>query len=105
MKMYITISEIINTHKALSTNDGNKVFEIIKNNFDKVEKFILDFENIEKITSTFLNASIGQIYGLNKEEYIKNKIEYINFPEDKTSRLEDVIENAILFYENQDKIN
>ncbi len=78
--MEIRIVDIINTNVAVTTENGNKVFNLIDENL-KQNKFVkINFSNIETMTTAFLNSAIGQLYSresydsdfLNKHLSLKN---------------------------------
>ncbi|WP_282074011.1 STAS-like domain-containing protein [Polaribacter atrinae] len=64
--MQILIKDIISKSFAVSTEDGDKIFSILNENFINKEKVALDFKGITLMTTAFLNAAIGQLYSNNK---------------------------------------
>lgn len=93
----IKIYDIIEKNIAISTEDGQKVFEVIKKEIEKGNKDIrLSFEGVDMLISHFLNESIGELYsyfGKTKWDTLDN-IEYIDIDEDDLELLrEKVIAN------------
>ncbi|MDM1137815.1 DUF4325 domain-containing protein [Empedobacter sp. R132-2] len=91
--MKINILDIINSNLATNIEDGVNVFNVISD--INPDSLILSFEGIKRISTAFLNESIGQ-YAL-----IHNNVNTNNFvfPEDKPMfklKVEDIIENALL---------
>lgn len=47
---------------AVSSEEGDKIASLIRSSLEQYKKVILDFSNVELLTSAFLNAAIGQLY-------------------------------------------
>ncbi len=64
----IKIYDIILKNKAISTEDGKKVFDVLKKeietntNTNTNKEIVVSFEGINMIISHFLNVSIGELY-------------------------------------------
>jgi len=92
--MNISVYDIIQSKLAVNQDDGVKLFESL--HIENFSNTSISFINIDLLSSLFLNESIGRlaiIYG--------EKISSINFiyPQDKPlfkSKVEDVIENALM---------
>lgn len=90
----IKIKDITNSHLAVSSIDGEKVFNIIDLSF-KANKIIeLDFEGIELTITAFLNSSIGKLYSIYEVEKIRELLKIINLKQDEIELLKLVIEKA-----------
>lgn len=89
--MMIKIHDIINKNIAISTEDGKKVFEILKNEIEKGESsIVLSFAGIDMLISHFLNESIGELYsyfGKSKWDFL-DKIKYTDIEEDDLELLQ-----------------
>ncbi|REG90736.1 STAS-like domain-containing protein [Flavobacterium aquicola] len=76
----IIIREIIKGDIAVSTSDGDLVYNLITDYFKNHKTVSIDFEGISIMTTAFLNAAIGQLYSnpsysddfLNKHLHLKN---------------------------------
>ena len=81
----IKVYDIIGKSIAISTEDGKKVFEAIKNKMESGEKeIVVSFDGINMLISHFLNESIGELYsyfGKTKWDLLDN-IKYIDIDED-----------------------
>ena len=87
----VKIHEIIGKNIAISTEDGKKVFEILKNEIEKNENgVVVSFKDIDMLISHFLNESIGELYNYFGESKwdILDKIEYIDIEEDDLELLQ-----------------
>ncbi|MBC7000235.1 DUF4325 domain-containing protein [Cytophaga sp. FL35] len=89
--MILNISTVINQSNAISHSDGLRLYDYVITNL-KGKDFILSFGGINRVSTAFLNASIGKLFvdGYFSESFI-----------DKTStkeiilkKIESVISNA-----------
>ena len=64
--MRIIVKDTINTNFAVSTEDGNAIFELLNENFLHDNLVLLDFSGITLMTTAFLNSAIGQLYSSDK---------------------------------------
>jgi hypothetical protein len=99
----LILKDIIGIDTAVSTDDGEKVFQAI-DLLLKLDTIVeLDFSGITIMTTAFLNAAIGQLYStyigdqLNKNLILKNVT-----PENK-GRLLQVVERAKEYFSNKKK--
>ncbi len=87
----IRVYDVIGKSIAISTEDGKKVFEAIKNKIENGESdIIISFEGINMLISHFLNESIGELYsyfGSSKWD-ILDRIKYIDIDEDDLELLQ-----------------
>lgn len=104
-KIKINIFELIASHAAVSTTDGENLFERIKKAFDSGIKVILDFNNIELITSTFLNSSVGRLYGHYSKDFIKGHLSIENMSSDDLVLLKKVVDRAKEYFMEKEKID
>jgi STAS-like domain of unknown function (DUF4325) len=100
----ISVFEFLNSPYAVSTEEGERLSSEIINHFKKEEKLLLDFENIELIVSTFLNASIGQLYSGYTSEFIKEHLFLENMTNDDLSVLKKVTDRAKEYFKDKGDI-
>ena len=98
----IDVAKVIDSPSALTQEQGNSIYNLLVNSFEKDEKVVLDFLNIESMISPFLNNAIGQLYGKYTSDDIKRLLELKNFPIGKNATLNIVISNAKKFYNNKE---
>lgn len=89
----VKIRDIIDKNIAISTEDGKKVFEILKNKIEKNESdVVVSFKGVDMLISHFLNESIGELYSyfdFDKSKWdMLDKIEYIDIEEDDLELLQ-----------------
>ena len=94
----INIYEIIGGDAAVSSDDGQTIFDRIEKAF-KADQFVsLDFKNIDLIVSTFLNACIGQLYSFYSPEFIRGHLKVENLSDDDLMILSKVIARAKQYF-------
>jgi hypothetical protein len=87
----IRIFDIIGKKIAISTNDGKKVFEILKKEIESGNKYVVvSFKGIDMLIPHFLNESIGELYNhFSKSKWsIIDKIKYTDIDEDDLQLLQ-----------------
>jgi hypothetical protein len=98
----INIYNEVHGRAAVSAEDGEKIFIKIKEALSKEIKVILNFINIEILTSAFLNTAIGQLYKDFPSDFLRDFVKASNLlPEDKDI-LKAVLERANEYYNNPD---
>ena len=103
MEMEATTINIFNTVGSsfcVESEDGQKVFELIKKTFAENRKVILSFLNVEMLTTAFLNTAIGQLYGIFSDTKIKENLQVENLSQSGIVSLKRVVETAKLFYKD-----
>ena len=96
----ITIS-IVNTigdAYGVESEDGQKVYNLIVKAFKDNKKVTLSFQNINMLTTAFLNTAIGQLYKDHQEEYIKENLMVSDISESGKVVLKRVVDTAKLYY-------
>jgi hypothetical protein len=102
----ITIS-IVNTIGdvyGVEADDGQKVFELIAKALNDRKKVVLSFQNIEMLTTAFLNSAVGQLYKNHTEEYIKENVTVSDISDSGKVALKRVIETAKLYYKDPEAL-
>jgi len=102
--VYLKVRDLIGTNLAVSTENGEKVYNEVEKSLNKGEEVTLDFEDINIIITAFLNAAIGSLFKnqkysqqfLNKNVYLKN----VDTSDNKL--FEEVIQRAKEYFANKD---
>jgi len=81
-----------------AANDGQKVCDKISQVFQSNTKVSLSFKRVEVITPTFLNAAIGQLYGLFSEEQIHDLLTVTDIEQDDLALIKKVVGNAKKYF-------
>jgi hypothetical protein len=70
----VRIAETAGTDVCVASEDGQKVYDAIAEAIASGDQVQLSFEGVEDLTSAFLNAAIGQLYGEFDEELLKERL-------------------------------
>ena len=68
----IRIASVVGSELCLASDDGEKVHAAIVKAIREGNKVRLSFKGVEDLTSAFLNAAVGQLYGEFSESYLKD---------------------------------
>jgi transcriptional regulator len=100
---HVKVKDIINSELAVSTENGDKVFEMIDALLQRKESVELDFIGVSIMITAFLNAAIGRLYS--KKEYtgdfLNQNLKLINVAEEDRVLFKDVIERAKEYFANK----
>ena len=97
----ISIATIVEGGICISADDGNKVHQVLYNEIKKDSRIKLSFSGVTRLTTAFLNAAIGQLYGEFSETDIRR---HLAPPVDteawQLNRLKLVVDRAKVFFAN-----
>lgn len=99
----IRIFDIVGSGHCTASEDGQKIFQTIKKNVKEGKRIILSFENVEDLTSAFLNAAVGQLYSEFSEQQIKECLSVIDTKQEDLVLLKRVVERAKEFFKNPER--
>lgn len=99
----VNICSIVDSGFCVDSEDGVKVFENIKNILEQDNKAIISFENVEMLTSAFLNTAIGRLYGTFDHEKIKNSLKVKDIQPDDKLLLKKVTDTAKAYFKDKEK--
>lgn len=107
MKKNITISvfEIVGSPLCVASSDGQKVFDRLAAALNDNRNVMLSFRNVTILTSAFLNAAIGQLYGVFKEEQIRELLQVDEIQSDDKDLLKRVVETAKQYFSDPNKFD
>lgn len=100
----IGIFEQIGGNAAVSSEDGGLLFERILMGVENDLRVILNFNNIELITSTFLNAAIGQLYSKYDSVFLREHLKVENLSREDLELLKKVVERAKEYFKNKEQM-
>jgi hypothetical protein len=96
----LRIYEIVGSSLCVASQDGQKVFEQIQQALKDGKKVRLSFQNVESLTSAFLNAAIGQLYGFFDNDLLKERLSVTNIEKDDLALLKRVIDTAKQYFKD-----
>ncbi|MDZ7703062.1 MAG: STAS-like domain-containing protein [Trueperaceae bacterium] len=102
MKKELTISvfEVVGSPLCVASNDGEKVYERLAPALREDRVVTLTFHNVSILTSAFLNAAIGQLYGEYSEERIRTLLKVKDMQPDDMVLLKRVVETAKQYFKD-----
>lgn len=100
----VNVFEKIGSTAAVSSGDGELLFKLISKALKNRARVILDFNNIDLITSTFLNAAVGQLYGTFKNPDLKRQLAVTNMANDDLVLLKKVVDRAKAYFADRKTI-
>lgn len=99
----LKVNELTALDIAVSSDEGDKINARIETLLESYQRIVLDFSGIKLLTSAFLNAAIGQLYGKYSNEEIASRISLVNVAPDDLPLFKKVIDRAKEYF--QDKKN
>lgn len=102
-ELNIDIFEQIGSNAAVSSADGDALYKLITQALDEKIKVCLNFSNIELITSTFLNAAIGQLYSKFDSPFLKLHLTVTNLEPEDMVLLKKVVVRAKEYFIDKEK--
>ncbi len=102
-RITIQLTEVVGSTLCVASEDGLKVFAQISDAIKNGCKIRLSFLNVESLTSAFLNAAIGQLYGQFSEEIIRASMSVSDIDRDDLALLRRVIDIAKLYFKSPDR--
>jgi hypothetical protein len=102
MSQYLTISvyEVVGSPLCVASDDGQKVHDRIAAAIREGRRVAISFLNVTSLTSAFLNAAIGQLYGSFTEEQIRALLAVKDMQPDDLALLKRVVETAKQYFKD-----
>ena len=101
----LSIFEVVGSPLCVASNDGQKVCDRLKVALKEGRNVVLSFHNITTLTSAFLNAAIGQLYGTFSEEEIRSLLNVRDMQQDDMALLKRVVETAKQYFKDPQKFD
>jgi len=99
----IMVFELVGSGICVSSDDGQKVHDQIAAALREGKKVNLSFLNVESLTSAFLNAAIGQLYGEFSDESVKGSLSVADMDQDDLVLLKRVVEIAKDYFSDPER--
>ena len=101
----ISMFEIVGSPLCVASNDGQKVYDRLAAALRADQSVVLSFHNVATLTSAFLNAAIGQLYGPFSEEQIRFRLRVEEMEPDDLALLKRVVDNAKLYFKDPQRFD
>jgi len=99
----IRVFEVVGSDLCVASGDGQKVYEQIKAVLKEGRRVELSFHNVESLTSAFLNAAVGQLYGEFTENQIREGLKVSDMEQDDMVLLKRVVDTAKAYFKDPDR--
>jgi hypothetical protein len=96
----LSVFEIVGSGLCVASDDGQKVFARIAAAIREGQKVKVSFLNVSSLTSAFLNAAIGQLYGSFSAEEIRARLAVKDMESDDKVLLKRVVDTAKDYFKN-----
>lgn len=100
----LIVYNVIGNSFCTESDDGQIVFGRLEKAFKENQTVQIDFQNIEMITSAFLNAAVGQLYRDYKEGFIREHLSVKNMLPEDLALLKRTVDTAKLFYSDPERL-
>jgi hypothetical protein len=102
MKDWITISafEVVGSALCVASGDGQKIYDRIARILKEGRNVKVSFRNINTLTSAFLNAAIGQLYGEFDTDKIRTGIKIEDMEPNDIALLRRVVDTAKEYFKD-----
>ncbi|MEP5792060.1 MAG: STAS-like domain-containing protein [Cyclobacteriaceae bacterium] len=100
-KTILKVSEIIGGDTAVSTDDGQKIFDLLAVSIQGKQAIAADFSGIQIMTTAFLNAAIGQLYSQFTSEELNSYLNLVNINSEDRILFKKVVERAKQYFKDQ----
>lgn len=100
---HVKIAELIGSPIAVAAEDGQLVFETISNELHSSESIRLSFEGVSMLTSAFLNAAIGQLYGSFERSVIRKFLKLEDLSDEDAAYIKRIADLAQEYFRSPDQ--
>jgi hypothetical protein len=100
----LSIVNTIGDMFGVEAEDGEKVYQLIKKAFGENKKVVLSFQNIEMLTTAFLNTAVGQLYKDFSEAFIREHLQVAEISDSGKVALKRVVDTAKLYYKDPEAL-
>jgi len=101
----MSIFEVVGSSLCVASSDGQKVFDRLAPALKAQRRVTLSFHNVTTLTSAFLNAAIGQLYGTFSGEQIRSQLKVENMEQEDLALLKRVVDTAKLYFKDPQRFD
>ncbi|QNR63107.1 STAS-like domain-containing protein [Rhodobacter capsulatus] len=101
----ITISSIVDGGICVAASDGQKVYRALHEVIERGGRAEISFFGVTRMTTAFLNAAVGQLYGEFDEATLKSRLASpVDFEDWHLRRLKLVVDRAKLYFSDRERV-
>src|SRR3990172_10096601 len=101
----LSIFEVVGSPLCVASDDGQRVHDRIAAALKEGSNVAVSFLNVSSLTSAFLNAAIGQLYGSFTENQIRSRLTVKDIQPDDLALLKRVVETAKQYFKDPKRFN
>lgn len=90
----IKVTDAIGSSFCVSSSDGNILHGMIREHLEAGRRVKLSFDGVDSLTSAFLNAAIGQLYGEYDEDRVRTSVAVDGMDQPDLALLQRVVATA-----------
>lgn len=98
------VYSIIGNSFCVDVDDGQFFYGVLNEKLKVQHAILLDFQNVEVITPTFLNIVFGQLYRDFTTEFTRAHLTVVNMLPEDMALLKRVVDTAKLFYSDPGRL-
>ena len=103
-KITVKVFEVVGGKLCVASGDGQKLHDQIATALNAGKQVEISFANVESLTSAFLNAAIGQLYGEFSEQKIRANLSVSDMAPEDIALLRRVVDTAKQYFKNPDRV-
>lgn len=102
-RLDISVMQIVGSPLCVASDDGQKIFEQLAVALKEQHPVKLSFRNVTMLTTAFLNAAVGQLYGTFSEEEVRALLQVEDIESEDLARLKLVVDNAKSYFKDPER--
>jgi len=102
-EIVLSVFEIIGSPLCVASDDGQRVHDRIDAAFREGVRVTVSFQNVTSLTSAFLNAAMGQLYGSFSEDEIRAKLKVKDLEPEDRALLKRVVDTAKAYFKDPER--
>lgn len=96
----LSVFNLVGNEFCVEAKDGETIFNLLSKALSQKQSVEISFQNVEMLTSAFLNTAIGQLYRDFSEEAIRASVTVVDMEDADIALLRRVIETAKLYFQD-----
>ena len=101
----ISMFKVVGSPFCVASDDGEKVHKHLDAALRANQEVVLSFHNVTALTTPFLTAAVGELYGTFSEEKIRSLLKVEDMAPDDLAFLDRVTRNAKLYFKDPQRFN
>jgi len=101
----IEVAALVGSGLCVASEDGDVVHEAIVPALKAGKRVEISFRDVEDVTSAFLNAAVGQLYGEFSEDTIRTGLSVVNMAQEDLQTLKRCVDRAKEYFKDPDRFH